>query len=74
MYIATSFLILSIKELTSEGQDHVTKGRSALINKEDPLHVERHKLAIVYFVKPGHTNAETQTLLRDAGYGISLGY
>lgn len=36
---------------TSQGQQHVAKRWSTAIEKEDPLHVKRDVLPIIYFIK-----------------------
>lgn len=62
-------------ELTSEGEDHVTQRRPAVVDEEDSLHVERHKLAIVHLIKPrhAHTRTRTQCFSREAPAGLQLG-
>lgn len=54
-------------ELTSEGEDHVTQRRPAVVDEEDSLHVERHKLAIIHLIKPRHTHTRTRTRSLSAG-------
>lgn len=49
----TSFkgLRLLLTNPTSQGQQHVAERRTTAIQKEEPLHVERDVLAVIYLIE-----------------------
>lgn len=48
-----------LKDPTSQGQQHVAEWWSTAIQKEDPLHVKRDVLPIIYFIE---TEKQTHVL------------